>query len=341
MTGSRNCFIIALALGLASVAPTLARTNQTRTRADQAAEVTEAFTLSQQAVKLYNAGKYKDALPRAQRALEIREKALGKEDILVGRALANLAAIYFALRQYSEAQTQYEKALHISEKAFGATSPNLCDTLENLAWTYYAHSDNRNAESLFKRSLSINQSSVGMGSLRAAKSAAALAAFYGKTGAYGKSADLYKYSVETYQKSTGYSQDELTKLMGSCMCALVEAGHPREAEGMYSARYQVEGRVSGQGGEVSQPGEVLQGKAIKRVEPAYPNQAKVQRLSGAVIVEVTIDESGKVVNAVSVCGPELLEDAAVTAARQWRFQPLTSGGVPVRVIGTVTFNFKM
>lgn len=90
MTGSGSCFIIALALSLASVAPTLARTNQTRTKADQPPELTEASTLSEQVVKLYNAGRYKDALPRAQRALELREKALGKDDIL----LASVALSY-------------------------------------------------------------------------------------------------------------------------------------------------------------------------------------------------------------------------------------------------------
>jgi tetratricopeptide (TPR) repeat protein len=37
----------------------------------------EAEALNQQAMKLYKAGRYQEALPLAQQALEIREKALG------------------------------------------------------------------------------------------------------------------------------------------------------------------------------------------------------------------------------------------------------------------------
>ena len=39
----------------------------------------EAQRLNQQAVELYQAGRYPEALPLAQRALEINEKALGPE----------------------------------------------------------------------------------------------------------------------------------------------------------------------------------------------------------------------------------------------------------------------
>jgi hypothetical protein len=36
----------------------------------------------------------------------------------------------------------------------------------------------------------------------------------------------------------------------------------------------------------------------------------------------------------------LLRDAAVEAARAWKFELTELSGVPVRVIGTLTFNFR-
>jgi len=86
-------------------------------------------------------------------------------------------------------------------------------------------------------------------------------------------------------------------------------------------------------------GGVLQGSATKRVEPAYPPLAKAARISGSVVVEVTVDEEGNVISARVISGHPLLKDAAVTAARGWTFTPTKLQGDPVKVIGTITFNF--
>jgi protein TonB len=86
---------------------------------------------------------------------------------------------------------------------------------------------------------------------------------------------------------------------------------------------------------------VLQGEATRRVEPPYPPLAKAARVAGAVPVEIMIDESGAVISARALGGHPLLKDAAVNAARGWRFKPTLLSGTPVKVIGTITFNFQM
>lgn len=90
---------------------------------------------------------------------------------------------------------------------------------------------------------------------------------------------------------------------------------------------------------IRKSGGVLQGSATKRVEPVYPPLAKAAKVSGAVVVEVTIDETGKVIEARAISGHPLLKDSAVEAAREWTFSPTQLSGVPVKVIGTLTFNF--
>jgi TonB family protein len=92
---------------------------------------------------------------------------------------------------------------------------------------------------------------------------------------------------------------------------------------------------------IRKSGGVLQGSVTRRVEPAYPPLAKTARVSGAVVVEVTVDEEGKVISARSVSGHPLLKAAAETAARGWEFKPTLLQGTPVKVIGTITFNFQL
>jgi TonB family protein len=88
-------------------------------------------------------------------------------------------------------------------------------------------------------------------------------------------------------------------------------------------------------------GGVLNGKAISKPQPAYPPIAKAARASGTVTVQILVDESGRVVSASAVSGHPLLQQAAVSAARQARFSPTTLKGQPVKVSGIITYNFVL
>jgi TonB family protein len=87
-------------------------------------------------------------------------------------------------------------------------------------------------------------------------------------------------------------------------------------------------------------GGVLAGRAIYVVSPSYPAMAKQAGIEGSVVVEVVLDELGMVACARSISGHPLLREAAETAAWRWTFSPTLLEGTPVRVIGTITFNFR-
>jgi len=88
-------------------------------------------------------------------------------------------------------------------------------------------------------------------------------------------------------------------------------------------------------------GGVLNGKAISKPQPAYPPIAKAARASGTVTVQIVVDESGRVISASAVSGHPLLQQAAVAAARQARFEPTLLDGQPVKVSGVITYNFVL
>ena len=91
---------------------------------------------------------------------------------------------------------------------------------------------------------------------------------------------------------------------------------------------------------IRKSGGLLQRSAARRVEPATPPLAKVAKVTGAVVVQVTIDELGEVIDARAVAGHPYLKDAAVEAARGWKFKPTRLNGEAFKVIGTLTFVFK-
>ncbi|MBI1765044.1 MAG: energy transducer TonB [Acidobacteria bacterium] len=93
--------------------------------------------------------------------------------------------------------------------------------------------------------------------------------------------------------------------------------------------------------QIKVSGGVLQGSALRKVQPPYPPAAKTARAEGAVQVQVTISEKGEVIDASVVSGHPLLREATLSAARQWQFKPTELGGVPVKVQGVLTFNFTL
>lgn len=88
-------------------------------------------------------------------------------------------------------------------------------------------------------------------------------------------------------------------------------------------------------------GGLLNERAIEKPAPPYPQVARAARASGTVTVQVTVDEQGRVVDAKAVSGHPLLQAAAVAAARQARFRPTLLSGKPVKVTGTLTYDFKL
>lgn len=88
-------------------------------------------------------------------------------------------------------------------------------------------------------------------------------------------------------------------------------------------------------------GGVLNGKAVDLPKPGYPPQARTARASGVVVVEVVIDEKGKVISAKATSGHNMLRQAAVQAAQSARFSPTMLSGQPVKVTGEINYNFSL
>jgi TonB family protein len=86
---------------------------------------------------------------------------------------------------------------------------------------------------------------------------------------------------------------------------------------------------------------MLSGQATKRVMPLYPPEAKKARAQGTVQVEITVSESGKVIEAKAISGDASLRDAAVEAAKQWEFKPAEVSGAPVKIQSILVFTFNL
>jgi TonB family protein len=91
---------------------------------------------------------------------------------------------------------------------------------------------------------------------------------------------------------------------------------------------------------VIMPGDTLETRLVTKPEPTYPPVAKAARAEGKVTVQVLVDEEGKVISASATSGHPLLRASAIAAARQARFDKTLVAGKPVRISGTLTYEFS-
>jgi tetratricopeptide (TPR) repeat protein len=97
-----------------------------------------------------------------ERALAIREKALGKEDLQVANTLTILGFVCFPLRRLDETESHFKRALAIREKAIGPQSSAVAVTLSYLARSYAAQGKLTSAELYHRRAVGTQQMAVGL-----------------------------------------------------------------------------------------------------------------------------------------------------------------------------------
>ncbi|HVN82708.1 MAG TPA: energy transducer TonB [Terriglobia bacterium] len=100
----------------------------------------------------------------------------------------------------------------------------------------------------------------------------------------------------------------------------------------------------GLAGEPMRLGENSKGfvKISKKVAPAYPADAKKKHITGKVVLDVTVNEQGKVsATKTKESADPSLENAAIDAVKQWEFEPLKMDGKPTAFITTITLNFAL
>jgi TonB family protein len=331
-----------------TAAPNPARATQTATTtpvAGQADALEEAKSLSVKVVQLYQAGKFDEALPLAEQVVKLREEAVGQEHQSVAEALKNLGAIYSAKGKGDKARPHYKRALSIYEKNPAANNTdifNLLDALGLIERFWFANYPAARAH--YERSLAVKESSLGAEHENVLKTLYDLAELYELLGHNDKAIQMHRRVIGSREKHEATKLNDLMLALKrfACLSERLDmkaetAEAQRRVDQLTAARE--EKRAQG-AGDNSIRGGVIDGKAISKPPPFYPEAAKRQRIAGTVKVFITVDETGRVVEA-HPCGHPLLSESSLRAAYNARFEPMLLDGKPVKVRGLITYKFLL
>lgn len=298
------------------------------------AELSEATQLSQSVVKLFSERKFDEALPRAERVLALREKWLKPGDVKVADALFNLAALYEGKGKFDKAEPLYLRALPIYEQGPGASAQRLAGVLYALSVIRYRKSSYSQSATYLERAIALLEKLHGRESLEVADMQLGLAEIYLVKGDYKQATPLLQSAIEVWRKKLDPDDPKLEQYHDRVTCMVITSGHHEDMSKMFTPPEPPPGGATASNG-------VLNGKAIEKPQPSYPQAAKAAHISGTVVVKIVVDETGKVIKANTLCGPQELAGASEEAARKARFTPTLLSGQPVKVSGIITYSYVL
>jgi TonB family protein len=86
---------------------------------------------------------------------------------------------------------------------------------------------------------------------------------------------------------------------------------------------------------------VSQALIVKKVQPEYPQMARVAHIQGAVLLRITVSREGDVSQMIVISGHPLLAVAARDAVKQWKYKPYLLNGNPVEVDTEAVVDFSL
>jgi TonB family protein len=100
------------------------------------------------------------------------------------------------------------------------------------------------------------------------------------------------------------------------------------------------GKASGEFGKPMIDPKIAEAKLTGRVEPQYPQMAKIAHIQGDVVLHILIDKQGHVIKVQQKSGHPILIQAAKDAVNKWDYQPFLLNGQPTDVETLVTVKFR-
>jgi tetratricopeptide (TPR) repeat protein len=168
-----------------------------------AQDINDAKKLNQRATELSQQSKYKEAIPYAEQALEIRKKILGDEHPDTAGNYNYLARLYRDLGNYTEAEPLYLKALEIRKKVLGDEHPSTAQSYNGLGLLYRDRGNYIKAESQYLKALEIRKKALGDEHPDTSQSYYNLGSLYMSLGNYAEAEPLYLRSLEIRKKVLG------------------------------------------------------------------------------------------------------------------------------------------
>jgi tetratricopeptide (TPR) repeat protein len=184
--------------------------------------------------ELYQDGKYREAIPLAERFAETIKARRGPAHPEYATSLNNLAHLYRSQGRYADAERLWNRAINILEIALGPDHRQIAESVNGLAALYYNQGRYSEAERLYRRALAITEKALGPNHSDVGTILNNLALLYSDQGRYADAEPLYKRSLLIREKALGPNHRNLIQSLNNLAELQREQGRTAEAEPLYT-----------------------------------------------------------------------------------------------------------
>ncbi len=122
----------------------------------------ERIDANQQFREAFDARKYAEALPLAQKVVALTEEQYGKDARALVNPLTNLGTVHYRLKDYASAEKEYQRSVEILEKTAGTTDRQLLRPLQGLGASHFRESEYVDASVALKRAIDLSRNLDGL-----------------------------------------------------------------------------------------------------------------------------------------------------------------------------------
>ncbi len=208
----------------------------------EAAQVLDALVEA-----LWRGGKSSAAETRdlAERAVRLKEQALGSEDPGVAASLRNLAIVLEDNHELDSARRTYERTLAIREKAFGPDHPDVARSLRDLANLHSNAGRYSKAREIYERALAIQEKGADSDPLELAGTLNNLAILMRLMGEFEAARPLYERSMAIREKILPHDHPDIAWTLNGLAVLLDQMGDYEAARPLYERALQIREKILG------------------------------------------------------------------------------------------------
>ena len=344
LTVARASALTAAVLAIAMVAPFAAMRAEEQPTAPQDANAivqstTDVTALDREAKQFARQKKYDEARKLLEAGLALREKSAGRQSAEYSEGLAKLGDLARMQRHYGKAAGFYRQAVAAIDGNPAAARP-----LIELGVIALDKKEHPRALDCFQRAQAADPNHSGM----ALTWTAITHSREGRASVPAEQAFQQAMAIEDPASADAATTRELYAMF------LKRQGRDAESDAVKTKANSIRAEaLAGQAETEAKPysggaGVFRVGKGVSapvlihKREPEYTEDARVARYEGMVVLAAAIGPDGSPHSIRVVRGLGFgLDENAVDAVSQWKFQPGMKDGVPVTVAATIEVNFRL
>ncbi|WP_224372616.1 CHAT domain-containing tetratricopeptide repeat protein [Hyalangium versicolor] len=212
-------------------------------RAD--ARLQEAQKAFEEATRLREAGRYAEAIALGERALALREAALGRTNPEVARCLELLGTLHLNQGDTAGAEPLLQRGLDIQAATLGKEHPDVATSLDDLGRLYSTQGLYARAEPLYQRALAIREAVLGKRHPDVASTLNNLAVLYANQGLYERALPFYERALSIWESSLGPKHPHVATLLNNLARLYQAQGLYKQAEPLYQRALSIKEAVRG------------------------------------------------------------------------------------------------